>query len=111
IQASGLGIHAPDNGKIVSECDVVGDDLEIWQTVSIFVLLSAIESKTTIQVRQGKQILETASNLLNELESQQKFSLNELCKLPKDVISQEPEIIPTPKTRKPASKKKPKETI
>jgi len=110
IQASGLGIHVPENGKIVSNCDVVGDDLDIWQTVSIFVLLDAIENKTTIQVRQGKQILETASNLLNELESQQKLSLNDLCKLPEDAILQEPEIIATPKTRKPASKKKRKET-
>ncbi|MEG3957309.1 hypothetical protein [Microcoleus sp. herbarium2] len=110
IQASGLGIHVPENGKIVSECAVIGDDLDIWQTVSIFVLLDAIENKTTIQVRQGKQILETASNLLNELESQQKLSLNDLCKLPEDVILQEPEIIATPKTRKPASKKKRKET-
>ena len=112
IQASGLGIHAPDNGKIVSACDVIGDDLDIWQTISIFVLLSAIDNKTTIQARQGKQILETASNLLNELESQQKLSLNDLCKLPEeDVILAEPEIIHTPKTRKSASKKKPKETI
>ena len=111
IQASGLGMHAPDNGKIVSKCDVVGDDLDIWQTVSIFVLLSAIDNKTTIQVRQGKQILETASNLLNELESQQKLSLNDLCKLPEDAVLPEPEIIPVSKTRKSASKKKPKETI
>ena len=111
IQASGLGMHAPDNGKIVSKCDVIGDDLDIWQTISIFVLLSAIDNKTTIQVRQEKQILETASNLLNELESQQKFSLNDLCKLPEDAILPEPEIIPVPKTRKSASKKKPKETI
>ena len=111
IQASGLGIHVPENGKIVSECAVIGDDLDIWQTVSIFVLLDAIENKTTIQVRQGKQILETASNLLNELESQQKLSLNDLCKLPEDAILPEPEIIPVPKTRKSASKKKPKETI
>ncbi|MEG4572933.1 hypothetical protein QUA56_09575 [Microcoleus sp. N3A4] len=110
IQASGLGIHVPENGKIVSECDVIGDDLEIWQTVSIFVLLDAIENKTTIQVRQGKQILETASNRLNELESQQKLSLNDLCKLPEEALLQEPEIIAPPKTRKPASKKKRKET-
>lgn len=110
IQASGLGIHVPENGKIVSECAVVGDDLDIWQTVSIFVLLDAIENKTTIQVRQGKQILETASNLLNELESQQKLSLNDLCKLTPDIAQQESETIPVPKNRKPASKKKRKET-
>jgi hypothetical protein len=110
IQASGLGIHVPENGKIVSECAVIGDDLDIWQTVSIFVLLDAIENKTTIQVRQGKQILETASNRLNELESQQKLSLNDLCKLTQDIAQQEPDTIPPPKNRKPASKKKRKET-
>ncbi|MEG4913695.1 hypothetical protein [Microcoleus sp. B7-D4] len=110
IQDSGLGIHAPQNGKIVSACDVVGDDLDIWQTVSVFVLLDAIENKTTIQARQGKQILETASNLLNELESQQKLSLNDLCKVTPDIAQQESETIPVPKNRKPASKKKRKET-
>lgn len=111
IQASGLGIHVPENGKIVSACDVVGDDLDIWQTVSIFVLLDAIENKTTIQVRQGKQILETASNLLNELESQQKLSLNDLCEVTPDIAQQESETIPVQKTPKKSSKKKRKETI
>jgi len=110
IQASGLGIHVPENGKIVSEYAVIGDDLDIWQTVSIFVLLDAIENKTTIQVRQGKQILETASNRLNELELQQKLSLNDLCKLTQDIAQQESDTIPPPKNRKPASKKKRKET-
>ncbi len=110
IQACGLGIHVPENGKIVSECAVIGDDLDIWQTVSIFVLLDAIENKTTIQVRQGKQILETASNRLNELEFQQKLSLNDLCKLTAGIAQQESETIPVPKNRKPASKKKRKET-
>ncbi|MEG4023363.1 hypothetical protein [Microcoleus sp. S13C4] len=111
IQDSGLGIHVPQNGKIVSACDVVGDDLDIWQTVSIFVLLDAIENKTTIQVRQGKQILETASNRLNELESQQKLSLNDLCKVTPDIPQQESETIPVQKTPKKPSKKKRKETI
>ncbi len=111
IQDSGLGIHIPADGKIVTKCDVVGDDLNVWQTISIFVLFDAIENQTNIQVRQGKQILETASNLLNELESQQKLSLNHLCKLTEeDVMLEEPEIIPAPKARKPASKKKRKET-
>jgi hypothetical protein len=111
MQASGLGIHVPESGKVVTKCDVIGDDLEIWQTVSILVLLDAIENQSTIQVRQGKQILETASNLLNELKAQQKLSLNDLCKLTEeDVILEEPEIVPAPKTRKPAFKKKRKET-
>ncbi len=109
IQASGLGIHVPENGKIVSKCDVVGDDLDIWQIVSVFVLLDAIENKTTIQARQGKQILETASNRLNELEFQQKLLLNELCKSTADIAQPESETIPVPKTRKKSSTKKRKE--
>ncbi len=109
IQASGLGIHVPENGKIVSKCDVVGDDLEIWQIVSVFVLLDAIENKTTIQARQGKQILETASNRLNELESQHKLLLNDLCKSTEDIAQPESETIPVPKTRKQTSTKKRKE--
>ena len=57
-------------------------------------LFDAIEKKTNIQVRQGKQILETASNVLNELESQQKLSLNDLCKLTEeDVILQKKEVM------------------
>ncbi|MEG5058404.1 hypothetical protein QUB60_10650 [Microcoleus sp. A2-C5] len=108
IQASGLGIHVPENGKIVSQCDVIGDDVDIWQIVSVFVLLDAIENQTTIQARQGKQILETASNRLNELESQQKL-LNELCKSIADIAQPESETIPVPKTRKKSSTKKRKE--
>lgn len=111
IQDSGLGIHIPADGKIVTKCDVVGDDVNIWHTISIFVLFDAIEKRTNIQVRQGKQILETASNLLNELESQQKLSLNDLYKLTEeDVILEEPKIIPAPKARKSTSKKKRQET-
>ncbi|MEG4285081.1 hypothetical protein QUB68_18305 [Microcoleus sp. A006_D1] len=111
IQASGLGIHAPENGKIVSKCDVIGDDLDIWQIVSVFVLLDAIANKTTIQLRQGKQILETASNRLNEIESQQKL-LNELCKSTEEIAQPESETIPVKKTRKQpstAARKKKKE--
>lgn len=109
IQASGLGIHVPENGKIVFKCDVIGDDVDIWQIVSVFVLQDAIENKTTIQARQGKQILETASNRLNELEPQQKLLLNELCKSTEEIAQPESETIPVPKTRKQTSKKKRKE--
>jgi hypothetical protein len=109
LQASGLGIHVPENGKIVSKCDVIGDDLDIWQIVSVFVLQDAIENKTTIQLRQGKQILETASNRLNELESQQKLLLNELCKSAEEIAQPESETIPVPKTRKQTSRKKHKQ--
>ncbi|MEZ2250276.1 hypothetical protein [Microcoleus sp.] len=110
IQDSGLGIHIPADGKLVTKCDVVGDDLNIWQSISIFVLFDAIENQTTIQVRQGKQILETASNLLNELQAQAKISLNDFCKATENVVVQEAEIIDTPQKKKQASKQKAKKT-
>ncbi|MEZ2233415.1 hypothetical protein [Microcoleus sp.] len=110
IQDSGLGIHIPADGKLVTKCDVVGDDLNIWQSISIFVLFDAIENQTTIQVRQGKQILETASNLLNELQTQAKISLNDFCKATENVVVQEAEIIDTPQKKKQASKQKPNKT-
>lgn len=110
IQDSGLGIHIPADGKLVTKCDVVGDDVNIWQSISIFVLFDAIENQTTIQVRQGKQILETASNLLNELQTQAKISLNDFCKATENVVVQEAEIIDTPQKKKQASKQKPNKT-
>ncbi|MEZ2227971.1 MAG: hypothetical protein ACBR50_17055 [Microcoleus sp.] len=110
IENSGLGIHIPADGKLVTKCDVIGDDVNIWQSISIFVLFDAIENQTTIQVRQGKQILETASNLLNELQTQAKISLNDFCKATENVVVQEAEIIDTPQKKKQASKQKPNKT-
>lgn len=86
IQASGLGLHVPENGKIVTNCHVAGEPQPCWQTISIFVLFDVIENKYIIQVRRGKQILEKASNWFAELEAQQKFSLNDLCNLTEEVI-------------------------
>ncbi len=108
IENSGLGIHIPADGKLVTKCDVIGDDLNIWQSLSIFVLFDAIENKTTIQVREGKQILETASNLLNELQAQAKISLNDFSKGTENVVVQEAKIIANPQKKKQASKQKPK---
>ncbi|XZO01280.1 MAG: hypothetical protein ACM65L_22730 [Microcoleus sp.] len=110
IENSGLGIHIPADGKLVTKCEVIGDDVNIQQVLSIFVLFDAIENQTTIQVRQGKQILETASNLLNELQAQAKISLNDFCKGTENVVVQEAEIIATPQKKKQASKQKPKKT-
>lgn len=110
IENSGLGIHIPADGKLVTKCDVIGDDVNIWESISILVLFDAIENQTTIQVRQGKQILETASNLLNELQAEAKISLNDFCKGTENVVVQEAEIIATPQKNKQASKQKPKKT-
>ena len=84
IQASGLGIHVPDQGKIVSNCYISRESQAYWEAISIFILFDVIENRYIIQVRQGKQILEKASNWLADLETQQQVSLNELSQLTAD---------------------------
>lgn len=84
IQASGLGIHVPDNGKIVTNCCISSESQVYWLAISILILFDVIENQYTIQVRQGKQILEKASNWLAEIVAQQQVSLNELSQLTAD---------------------------
>ncbi|KAF3891094.1 hypothetical protein DA73_0400023610 [Tolypothrix bouteillei VB521301] len=78
IQAAGLGLHVPEEGKIVTNFQAIGKPQVCWKTISIFVLLDVIENKHIIQIRQDKQVLEKASNWLTELEAQQKFDLKHL---------------------------------
>ncbi|MDF5730225.1 MAG: hypothetical protein PUP92_19950 [Rhizonema sp. PD38] len=86
IQASGLGIHVPEQGKIVSNLYISHECQAYWEAISIFILFDVIENRYIIQVRQGKQILEKASNWLADLEAQQQVSLNELCQLTADAF-------------------------
>ncbi|GAA6622977.1 hypothetical protein [Scytonema sp. NUACC26] len=84
VQAAGLGLHVPEEGKVVTNFQMIGKPQICWRTISLFVLLDVIEKKYIIQVRRDKQILEKASNLLTELEAQQQFDLKHL-----GIISQE----------------------
>ncbi|KYC37264.1 hypothetical protein WA1_47475 [Scytonema hofmannii PCC 7110] len=78
IQAAGLGLHVPEEGKIVTNFQMIGKSQVCWKTISIFVLLDVMENKHIIQVRRDKQVLEQASNWLTELQAQQKFDLKNL---------------------------------
>jgi hypothetical protein len=84
IRIAGLGLHVPEEGKIVTNFQMIGKPQICWRTISILVLLDTIENKYIIQVRRDKQILEKASNWLTELQAQQKFDLNKL-----GILSQE----------------------
>ncbi|MEH1942851.1 MAG: hypothetical protein V7L01_21890 [Nostoc sp.] len=91
IQASGLALHIPEEGKIVTSCKVVASTLKIWKKISLFVIFDALEDKLSIQIRNGKQILESASNCLEGLHTEGKISLQALCKLSNETVNFEHE--------------------
>jgi hypothetical protein len=91
IQDSGLSLHLPEEGKIVTSCKVLASTQKIWQKISIFVIFDVIEDKFRIQIRSGKQILESASNLLELLQAEGKISLETLCQLSTEAINLERE--------------------
>ncbi|WP_298909579.1 hypothetical protein [uncultured Nostoc sp.] len=93
IQASGLALHMPEDGKIVTSCKVVASTQKIWRKISLFVIFDALEDKLSIQIRSGKQILESASNWLEVLHVEGKISLQALCELSTETINFEREAI------------------
>ncbi|QFS48072.1 phospholipase D-like domain-containing protein [Nostoc sphaeroides] len=93
IQASGLALHVPEEGKIVTSCKVVASTQKIWRKISLFIIFDALEDKLSIQIRNGKQILESASNWLELLHTEGKISLQALCKLSTETINFQREAI------------------
>jgi hypothetical protein len=93
IQASGLGLHVPEEGKIVTSCRVVTTNQTIGKKISLFVLFDVLEDKLSIQLRNGKQILESASNWLESLQTEGKISLQSLCELSDETINFERQAV------------------
>ncbi|MBD0386659.1 MAG: hypothetical protein ICV54_09050 [Nostoc sp. C3-bin3] len=93
IQASGLALHAPEEGKIVTSYKILNSTQKIWRKISLFIIFDALEDKLSIQIRNGKQILESASNWLQVLHTEGKISLQALCKLSTEAINFERQAI------------------
>ncbi|MEH1926589.1 hypothetical protein [Nostoc sp.] len=93
IQASALALHVPEEGKIVTSYKVLASTQKIGRKISLFVIFDALEDKLSIQIRNGKQILESASNWLELLHTEGKISLQALCKLSTETINFEREAI------------------
>ncbi len=93
IQASGLALHVPEEGKVLTSCKVLASTQKIWRKISLFVIFDAFEDKLSIQIRNGKQILESASSCLEMLHTEGKISLQALCKLSAETINFEREAI------------------
>ncbi|MBD2388534.1 hypothetical protein [Cylindrospermum sp. FACHB-282] len=90
---SDLGLHLPEEGKVVTSFRVLAPTQTIWKTISLFVIFDALEDKLSIQLRQGKRILEEASNWLEGLQNEGKISLQALCELSNETINFEREAI------------------
>ncbi|WP_244945011.1 phospholipase D-like domain-containing protein [Nostoc sphaeroides] len=93
IQASGLALHVPEEGKIVTSCRVLASTQKFWRKISLFIIFDALEDKLTIQIRNGKRILESASNWLELLHTEGKISLQALYKLSTETINFQREAI------------------
>ncbi|MDZ8067964.1 MAG: hypothetical protein RMY64_20445 [Nostoc sp. DedQUE08] len=93
VQASGLALHVPEEGKIVTSYRVLASTQKFWRKISLFVIFDALEDKLNIQIRNGKQILESASNCLELLHTEGKISLQALCKLSTETINFERQAI------------------
>jgi hypothetical protein len=91
IQASGLGLHVPEDGKIITAANFTKESQAIWQSVAIFVIFDALEDAVKLQVRRGKQILHYASDLLDILQTEGKVSLKNLLYLSDETIAAERE--------------------
>lgn len=91
IQGSGLGLHVPEDGKIITAAFFTKESQTIWQSVSIFVIFDALEDAIKLQVRRGKQILHYASDLLDIFQSEGKVSLQTLLYLSDEMIAAERE--------------------
>ncbi|MGB3513919.1 MAG: phospholipase D-like domain-containing protein [Microcoleaceae cyanobacterium] len=100
IQASGLRLHIPEDGKIVTGSQVVGESEDIWQTMSLFVLFDVLSDKVILQVRRGKKILESASKFLNEMLEKEAVDLQNLCELSDEAILNERQLLLEQRNRK-----------
>ncbi|HYW20962.1 MAG TPA: hypothetical protein VE956_17000 [Nodularia sp. (in: cyanobacteria)] len=89
IQLSGLDFHVPELGKIVTKCKVLAPAQIIWKNISLFVIWDAGKDKLSIQIRNGKQILESASKRMEVLQGKGKIPWQSLCKLSNESIDLE----------------------
>jgi hypothetical protein len=91
--ASGLGLHVPEDGKILTAAQVTDETQIIWQPISIIVSFDALEDAVRVQVRRGKTILQYASDLLDILQAEGIISLQGLLYLTDETIAAERETL------------------
>ncbi|OUL18508.1 hypothetical protein BV378_36140 [Nostoc sp. RF31YmG] len=93
LQASGVALHVPEAGKIVTAFRVIAPTQTIWRKISLFLIFDAKEDKICLQLRRGKQILDSRSKWLEILLSEGKLSLDAVCKSSNESINFEQEAV------------------
>ncbi|OUL20333.1 hypothetical protein BV372_33110 [Nostoc sp. T09] len=93
LQASGVALHVPEAGKIVTAFRVIAPTQTIWRKISLFLIFDAKEDKICLQLRRGKQILNSRSKWLEILLSEGKLSLDAVCKSSNESINFEQEAV------------------
>ena len=94
IQSSNLPLHVPAEGKFVTDFKVKGITQTMERNISLFVIYDGNQDKLNIQIRSGQEILEVATQKIEELYNSEKISLEELCQLSQETINlQREEII------------------
>ncbi|MBD2493677.1 hypothetical protein [Nostoc sp. FACHB-280] len=91
IQASSLGLHIPEDGKIINSCKIISPGQKIWRKTEVLVIYDANDDQLNIQVRNSNKILESVTNNLQSLIADEKISLKSLCFLSDDIINFERE--------------------
>jgi hypothetical protein len=92
IQSSNLPLHIPTEGKFVTDFKVRGTTQTIGRNISLFVIFDGNQDKLNIQIRSSKEILEPATNKIEELYNTEKISLEELCQLSEETIKLQREV-------------------
>ncbi|MBD2692625.1 hypothetical protein [Anabaena catenula] len=86
LQDSGLAIHVPEEGKMITDFRVLAASKIIWKPISLFVIFNVLEDELNIQISSDKQILEVATKRINSLLKESKISLLTLCELSDEAI-------------------------
>ncbi|BAY13046.1 hypothetical protein [Calothrix sp. NIES-2098] len=92
LQASGVALHVPEAGKLVTAFRVIAPTQTIWRKISLFVIFNPKEDKISLQLRRGKQILDSRSKWLEILLTEGKLSLDAVWKLANESINIEQEV-------------------
>ena len=87
IQSCNLPFHVPTEGKFVTDFKVKGITQTIERNISLFVIFDENKNKLNIQIRSGKEVLEVATQKIEELYNSEKISLEELCQLSQETIN------------------------
>lgn len=93
IESSNLGIHVPQEGKIVSSYQIISEKDNIDEIVTVLLLFDILTNSLKFTIKKGIIILEEASQKFNNLLDEQKISLEKLLDISEDFINREKEIL------------------